>query len=269
MTSPPPEEYEVFALRYSTSTDRKQSNNFLRPDDHVGPVAALDYFFFALRSSNRTIVVDTGFDPPSGERKQRKLLRAPDEALRQVGIEAGDVRDVILTHAHWDHIGGLNYFPKATFHIQRAEMAFCTGPLMSHWLPRGPLDVEHVVALVRAVFAGRVRFYDGTAEIAPGITAYLVGGHSPGLQALRVATSHGDLVLAGDALHFWANWEEGNPFPIVADLEQVLTGYDFLASLVGGRAERLIPGHDPLILGRYPAVPGAVDVVRVDLPQVG
>ena len=147
-------------------------------------------------------------------------------------------------------------------------MAFCTGPMMGHWVPRVPIDVEHVVAAVRAVHAGRVRFLDGTAELAPGVVAYRIGGHSPGLQVLSVATARGPLVLAGDALHYWANWEEANPFPIVIDLGEVLAGYGLLASLAGGRPENLIPGHDPLILKRFPAVPGCTDVVRLDLPPI-
>ena len=113
-----------------------------------------------------------------------------------------------------------------------------------------------------------MRFHDGTAEIAQGITLHLIGGHSGGLQVVRVHTARGWVVLASDATHFWANIRTRSPFPIVVDMARMLEGYDIVESLADG-PDHIIPGHDPLVLSRFPSVPGMRDVVRLDLPPVG
>jgi glyoxylase-like metal-dependent hydrolase (beta-lactamase superfamily II) len=191
-----------------------QYQNFIIPDDHAAP-DPLDFFVFAIRGNGRTIVMDTGFNPVSAQRRGRELLCSPAEALRNAGIEPAEVKDVVLTHMHWDHAGGMEYFPKATFHIQAAEMAYCTGPCMCEPFLRRPFDVDDVQSAVRALYSNRMRIYDGTVELAPGITLHLIGGHSGGIQSIRVPTERGWVVLAGDATHLWRNIRGRNPFPVV------------------------------------------------------
>ena len=117
---------------------------------------------------------------------------------------------------------------------------------------------------MRALFAGRLSFHAGDAEIAPGVTLHLVGGHSGGLQIVRVSTARGWVVLAGDAVHLWSNLHDRNPFPVIVDMRQVFEGYDLVERLADS-PDHVIPGHDPLILKRFPALADDPDTVRLDL----
>jgi glyoxylase-like metal-dependent hydrolase (beta-lactamase superfamily II) len=117
---------------------------------------------------------------------------------------------------------------------------------------RGAYEVEDVVGMVRRVYAGRVRFHDGDGEVAPGVSVHLIGGHTMGMQAVRVATRRGCLVLASDAAHFYANMEQVRPFPIVFSVADMVEGYRRLRELADSSGH-IIPGHDPLVLERYPA----------------
>ena len=74
--------------------------------------------------------VDTGFSKEEGERRGRTYTLSPADGLRRVGIEPDDVKDVIISHMHYDHAGNLDMFPNARFHIQTAEVAF--GRLSCH-----------------------------------------------------------------------------------------------------------------------------------------
>src|SRR6185437_10835099 len=89
--------YEILALRYGIFDGRMQFQNFMMPDDHAAP-DPLDFFIFAIRGNGRTIVMDTGFNPASAKRRGREILRTPAAALRDAGIDPGEVPDVVLTH---------------------------------------------------------------------------------------------------------------------------------------------------------------------------
>jgi glyoxylase-like metal-dependent hydrolase (beta-lactamase superfamily II) len=246
--------YEIIALRYATH-ERPASENFLYPpgageDPHDYPMP-IDYFVWVIRNNERTIVVDTGFDHPAAAARGRKLLKHPLEGLRTLGADPADVRDVVITHLHYDHAGNLGAFPKARFHLQDTEMAYATGRCMCHSRLRYPFEIEDVVSMVRRVYAGQVNFIDRDAEIAPGISLHHVPGHTRGLQCVRVETARGPVVLASDALHFYANRERQNPFPVVVDIAAMMESWDKLMRLAG-HAQRIVPGHDPLVMKRYP-----------------
>jgi len=244
------EQHEVFALHYATRDDRTRADSFIFDDDHAS-VHRVDYFVWVLRNEHRTIVVDTGFDHAEAARRGRTLLRDPIDALAELDVDPERVTDVVITHLHYDHAGSLDRFPVATFHLQVAEMAFATGPCMCHATLRAPYTADHVCDMVRKVFSGRVRFHDGAEEIAPGVEVHRIGGHSRGLQCVRVATRRGPLVLASDASHYYENFEQEKPFPIVDRVEEMLEGFRTIKRLAG-HASRVIPGHDPLVAERYP-----------------
>ncbi len=112
---------------------------------------------------------------------------------------------------------------------------------------RAPYEAADVQAMVGKLFAGRVVYHDGTAELAPGITLHRVGGHTRGLQVVRVHTQRGYVVLASDAAHFYANWQQRRPFPIVDDVAAYLDAFATIESLASS-PQHIIPGHDPLVL---------------------
>jgi glyoxylase-like metal-dependent hydrolase (beta-lactamase superfamily II) len=242
--------YEVYALKYAHH-ERRASANFLGGDPHDGPMP-IDYFVWAIVGAERSYVVDTGFDAATGGKRGRKVLRCPSEGLAMVGVDPAKVRDVIVTHMHYDHCGNHHLFPEATFHLQDREMAYATGRHMCHAALGGAYETEDVCAMVRRLFAGRLQFHDGVTELAAGISLHHIGGHTMGIQAVRVWTRRGWVVLASDASHLYANMEQGRPYPIIYHLGDMLEGFGTLRKLASSPSH-VIPGHDPLVLQRYPA----------------
>ena len=245
--------YEVYAIKYAHHA-RRASENFLEglsADEHDGPMP-LDYFVWLVRGGGREIVVDTGFSAAVAKKRGRDHIRCPTDGLRLLQCEASTVKDVVITHLHYDHVGNFDLFPQATLHLQDMEMHYATGRNMSDARYGGAYDVEDVVGMVRRAYAGRVRFHDGDAEIGAGLSLHRIGGHTMGLQVMRISTRRGALVLASDASHFYANMEETRPFPIVWSVADMVEGYRKLRALAQSPAH-IIPGHDPLVLERYPA----------------
>jgi glyoxylase-like metal-dependent hydrolase (beta-lactamase superfamily II) len=243
-------QYEVYAIKYAHHA-RRASENFIGGDPHDGPMP-LDYFVWLIRGAGREIVVDTGFSAAVAAKRGRDHLRCPTEGLRLLNCDPLAVKEVVITHLHYDHVGNFDLFPAATLHLQDLEMRYATGRHMSEAQFAGAYDLEDVVGMVRRAYAGRVRFHDGDAELHPGVSLHLIGGHTMGLQAVRVRTRRGWVVLASDASHFYANMEQERPFPIVWSVADMVAGYRRLSALADSPAH-IIPGHDPLVMERYPA----------------
>ncbi len=256
--------YEVYAVRYGHNERAARDNFMFSTDFHEGP-QALDYFVWLIRGNGRDIVVDLGFEHAGAARRGRTIDRLPSEGLQTLGVDPGSVEDVIITHLHYDHAGDPGAFPNARLHLQEREMAFATGRHMGSRAMRGAFDVDYVCDFVRAVYDERVSFVDGSSEIAPGVSVHHVGGHTDGHQVVRVWTDAGWLVLASDAVHLYANRELQNPFPIVFHVGDMIAGYQTLADLASAD-DLIIPGHDPLVLARFPAADATLsgEVARLD-----
>ena len=240
--------YELFAIRYATAV-RNEAEIFIGGDPHQGGIP-MDYFLWVARNSQHTVVIDTGFDAVVAQQRGRQLLLEPGEGLRLLGVECDKVKHVIITHLHYDHAGNLELFPRARFHLQESEMAFASGPHMAHPFFAQAYNLQAVVSMLRLVYAAQVQFHNGDAQIVPGISVHHIGGHTQGLQVVRVWTRLGWVVVASDAAHYLANMASGRPFPIVADVMQMTAGWSRLRELAT-HPDYIIPGHDPLVMRRY------------------
>ena len=173
-------EYEVYAIRYAHH-ERRAAENFLGGDPHDAPMP-LDYFVWAIIGGGKTYVVDTGFGAEQARLRKRELLRSPLEGLKAIGVDPDKVEDVIITHMHYDHAGGLDLFPNAAFHIQEREMAFATGRPMCHHAFSDSLAVDDVVGMVQRRRDARRSCDAASARVLAA--AYRAGPRSAGREAL-------------------------------------------------------------------------------------
>jgi glyoxylase-like metal-dependent hydrolase (beta-lactamase superfamily II) len=238
--------WEVVIVRHGTR-DTRRSEVFLNYPfygEQDGPFT-LDYFFWVLRSGDESIVIDTGYSAAGAASRGREILIDPLEALRLLGVDPASGVPVVVTHAHYDHIGNLPAFSASEVHIAQSEMDFWTSeiatrPLFSHFG-----DPEEVDELRRIEAEGRLRPFTGVTRIADGVELVEVGGHTPGQVMVVVETADGRVLIASDAAHFVEELERDMPFVSMADVPQ---SYRVLEQIRQTDAAHVLTGHDAATL---------------------
>lgn len=264
--------YNLYALRYARQLGRMAKDNFLPSpmagsDAHDGPMP-VSYYIWIIHNRFRTIVVDTGISPLMSVERKRALDIDPIEALARIGVDPDMVEDVILTHLHYDHSSNLHRFDRARLHVQKAEAAYVTGSCMCEPFMRAPFDIEDIVTLMRRLYADRVVFHDGDTLPFPGISLHILPGHSPGIQAVRVMTPRGPVLLASDVSHFYVNFLQQRPFRVTVDVQATLNSYWRLKKIAGS-TDRIIPGHDPKVRALYPKQDvNGIEVIALHEPPI-
>ncbi|MGY0569819.1 MBL fold metallo-hydrolase [Bradyrhizobium sp. RDM12] len=177
-------------------------NMFLPPDAFDWPLNAV-----VVRSGGKTILIDAGLgsDPDLNLPRAGQLIKR----LESAGIDLGSVTDVVLTHMHMDHIGGLlvtgvkeQLRPDVQIHVAAAEVKFWDSPDFSHTsMPPGFPDALRATAKRFAKeYRKQLRQFDDEYEVAPGVVVRRTGGHTPGHSIVRVAAGGDALTFAGDAV---------------------------------------------------------------------
>jgi glyoxylase-like metal-dependent hydrolase (beta-lactamase superfamily II) len=245
-------EYTIDAIRYATIRGFPLSGLVMgAPRDERIDIAMVVWL---VRGEGRTILFDVGFH------RERWFAQfdiadyiRPDSAVRLAGVRPEDVTDIIVSHAHWDHMGGIDLFPAATIHIQRDEFAYYTGDAWQEGGRRGGIDTLDIAELVRRNMRGKVRLIAGDdVEILPGIRAFTGARHTYASQYIRVDGTEA-FVLASDNCYLYRNLETGTPGATftpedragnVAALERM--------RVLAGSPGRVVPGHDVLQFQRFP-----------------
>ena len=245
-------EYSIQAIRYASSPDVPVSELVVGgPKDEKVEIAMVVWL---IRGGGHTILFDSGFhrDTFVKDFPMKDYLR-PDKAVETAGVKAEEVTDVVISHAHWDHMGGIDLFPKANIWIQKQEYRYYT---MDAWQPggnHGGIDPEAARGLLQANTEGRMHLVDGdNVEIFPGIRAYTGARHTYASQYLRVE-GNPTFVLASDNCYFYLNLTSHLASATFSDADHAanIAAQSRMIELAGS-PDRVVPGHDALQFQKFP-----------------
>jgi glyoxylase-like metal-dependent hydrolase (beta-lactamase superfamily II) len=245
-------EYSIVAIRLADSPgDRVAEMVMGAPqDERIDSI----YAMWLIRGAGCNILFDSGFHRAQWFKEWtiKDYLR-PDEAVKLAGVQPEEITDIVISHAHWDHLGGIDLFPKATVWIQKEEFRYYTGEAWQVGGDHGGIDPEDVQALVRINTEGRVRLVDGdNVEIFPGIRAYTGARHTYASQYLRV-DGNPPFVLASDNSYLWRNLQERKASATFSDADHAANIKNQARMIeLAGAIDRVIPGHDALQFQRFP-----------------
>ncbi|MEU9448956.1 N-acyl homoserine lactonase family protein [Streptomyces sp. NPDC048277] len=255
-----PAHWEVYAVRFGRHRLPRSAfylnyAGYGEPDGDL----TMDYYLWLVRGPAGTIVVDTGFAPEAGRRRGREVLADPVAVLAELGVDASTVPTVVVTHAHYDHIGNLHRFPAAEVVMSRREYAFWQGPFAGRAHFAIPTEPAELALLPELFEEGRLTLVGAQHRLAPGVELLEVGGHTPGQLIVVVRGAAGTAVLASDAIHSYEEYERDRPFAIVADVAGMYRAYDRIRELERQPGTSVVAGHDPEVMTRFtPHLPGTV-----------
>ncbi len=238
--------FEVYGLK----TGERAVDTYLlsyRTGEHG--LTTIAYYFWCLKGPDGITIVDTGGAVEEARKRGVLGIRRQEDLLAKIGVEAKAVKRVILTHLHWDHFGRWQIFPNARFYLQRKEVDFFSGSMIQHEvISRSCSNTPDIVTLQKE---GRVQLIDGEEAIGPGLALLWVGCHTPGSQVIIAETSKGKMVLCGDLHYLYGNIVENVPSLIQLDVPECLASFEKVKKVVSS-PDLLIPGHDPLLMSKYP-----------------
>ncbi len=257
-------EYKIFAIRYATR-DARRADHFVGGDPHDAPMP-MDYFTWVVVGSDRAFLVDTGFTAEVAARRKREFLRCPIESLKLLGIDPDAVTDVVITHLHYDHVGNFHKLPNARFHLQEREMAFATGRHMRYPYFGHGFEVDDVVGMVRLNFKRRVELHDG--EVRTGARAHAASGGRPYGGSSGRPRAHAARQRRA-RLGFEPLLRKHPEQPPVRGGVECRRHDRFVSQgrRLAASPRHIVPGHDPLVMRRYPAPSPSLKgvVVRLDV----
>jgi glyoxylase-like metal-dependent hydrolase (beta-lactamase superfamily II) len=245
--------YEIYAISYGVIPDFSVAGLVAGADR--SRKLDIQMMVWLLRGSNGSnILVDSGFyrDKLFKQWKVRDFIK-PSEAIARLGLKPEDVTDVIITHMHWDHAGGMDLFPKARIWIQQDEYGYYTGEAWQSGGSHGGIDAEDVLALVKANTEGRVRLVKGDdQEAIEGIRFYTGGRHTYASQFVGVSSKAGTVIIASDNCYLYENLDKRLPIAQTLDAASNLRAQDRMKQLAAS-PRLVVPGHDPAVFTRFPA----------------
>jgi glyoxylase-like metal-dependent hydrolase (beta-lactamase superfamily II) len=260
----------IFAILFLASTSPAQIPNYSiqairiadSPGDSVSEMVIgaprdekIDtmYAVWLIRGGGHNILFDSGFHRDRWFKLWtiKDYLR-PDEAVKLAGVKPEEITDIVVSHAHWDHMGGIDLFPKATIWIQKDEFRYYTGDAWQPGGQHGGIDPDDIQELVKLNTEGRVRLVNGdNVEILPGVRAYTGGRHTYASQYILVEGSP-RFVLASDNACLYRSLIEGKASATFseADYPASIAAQKRMIELAGS-IDRVVPGHDSLQFQKF------------------
>ena len=261
--SSPAPQYEIYALKYAGPFSRKLDVVLWNEgwDENV----EVNYYIWAIKGGDETIVVDAGTGLTEANKRKLKGYVNPVDALKRIGVDESNVNKVIITHMHFDHVGGMEMFPqafpRAKFYIQKKEYDFWAKHPFAKRSPFNRVaDPLAIAATANLEETGRLVLVCGDQKITPGIEILLSPGHTIGLQTVAVHTAKGTAIVASDCLHAHRAFRENNTSIFITDLIGWIESYDKLRAKATS-IDLVFPGHDMSMATDYPKV--AEDVTRL------
>ncbi len=217
-------------------------------------VRVCNMVWFLKGENGRNILVDVGFIDTS--KTGIKNYVRPDLVLQRINVYPSDITDIIITHPHYDHIGGINLFPKSKVWMQKDDFDYFVGEAWQDNETSKYYQKNDVRNLIEINLQGRLKLIKGdNIEIMPGIRVFIGSKHTFENQYLLVNSNSksNKILIASDAIWFYYNLNNLLPATLCLDPKAYVEAMKRMKTLVTN-PDFIIPGHDDLVFSKFPKV---------------
>lgn len=257
--------YEVYALKFASIEKLLPlSVNVLdAPENETVDPAFI--FWLIKDNQGKNILIDAGFLPDIPQVKDFGIAKyiQPDALLTTLHIKKEDITDIILTHPHWDHMGGIDLFPNAHIWIQKEDYNYFVGSAWQEEGHNGGFNKEDVHKIIKRNLEGKLTLINGDdQEIMPGIRAYTGSRHTFDSQYILIKSGAEKIIIASDNVFTYYNLEHLKSAPAHAtfDTDGYIKAMIRMKTLVSD-VKFIIPGHDNLLFLRFPKI--TENIIRI------
>lgn len=254
--------YEIFALKFAGSKGNEPASQIAVGGSEKDSIRGNSIIWLLKGDNGRMVLVDAGFTD-TAQYPYPDYTR-PDLVLKKINIKPEDITDLIVTHPHFDHIGGIDLFPNAMLWMQQDDFTYF---IQTAWQKNGfaeGLDTKDVFKLIQKSVAGHLTLVKGDSiEIIPGIRVFVGSKHTYESQYVLVNGTSGNTIIASDNIWFYYNLKYLLPIPrYTFDPKAYVNSMIRMKTLVSN-TELIIPGHDALIFSKFPKVTDGVVKIEI------
>lgn len=253
--------YDIYAIKFG-----ERKNHVWMADQAIGcndgDSTKVVYMYWVLKNKDKTILVDAGFTADANVDTNTIRFTQPDKLLASINVKPEEVTDIIITHPHWDHIGGIDLYPKAMVWMQQEDyndfVAKKKHPEASGFNKK---DIQKVLDRKAK---GSLTLLKGLHDevILPNVTVFIAGSkHTPGSQYVMAHNGKHCVIIASDNCKYYKNVTNLLSSPATTDQKAYIRNLRTMKQWAQGDTDYVIPGHDPLVFTKFKIV--AKDVAEL------
>ncbi|MES2679875.1 MAG: N-acyl homoserine lactonase family protein [Bacteroidota bacterium] len=252
--------YDIYAIKFGERKNYVQIANEV-VGDKSGDSTKVFFMYWLLKGAGKTILVDAGFTEDAGIDTSRIIFTRPDKLLAGIGIKPEEITDIIVTHPHWDHIGGIGLYPQAMVWMQEEDymdlIAAKKNPGAKGYNEK---DIQQVL---NRKAKGSIKLLKGHRDevILPGVSVFTGSKHTPGSQYVMASSGKYNVFIASDNCKYYRNITNMQSSPATSDQKAYVNNLRMMKVYLLGNTDLVIPGHDPLVFSKFKTV--AKDVVEI------
>jgi glyoxylase-like metal-dependent hydrolase (beta-lactamase superfamily II) len=253
--------YEIYALKFGERTHKVAVSEIAVGSKSNDSVNVAFMYWLVKGSNGKLILVDAGFTEDADINPKLITYSRPDGMLEKLKIKPDSITDIIITHPHWDHTGGIDLFPNATVWMQKEDYKYFVGDAWQKEGNKMGFNKKDVPKIVQRNLDGKLNLLSGDdIEIFPGIKVFTGSKHTYESQFVCIDTGTETIIIASDNSWYYYNVTHSFPIPVTHDSKAYVTNLKRMKSMVKN-IDFIIPGHDPLVFSKFPTV--AEDVVKI------